>query len=278
MFKSRFLTILSKKSHFEAFCGRRNESKSNWKQKIHGICYLNSSITRIALKCFTMSKNTWWRTTPVATIREAIFLCEPLNFYEYVLGVGCGPQVGPFLSRPTMGSIRGEGTPPTNPSRHLKKERSVLPLKWLLKEDQGRRPTAASVAATAAAQPRAAAVPAAETAASPCLGCVSPSRTLPAAAAATAASGRRRRKLCHYPPRTLFFLPPPLLPFPFLGYPSPLLLPYLSVSPASSPSESRLVLPNPDQTFPRFFPQSPNTQILYISPPHHRSCSGSHPA
>ena len=45
-------------------------------------------------------------------IREAIFLCEPLNFYEYVLGVGCGPQVGPFLSRPTMGSIRGEGTPP----------------------------------------------------------------------------------------------------------------------------------------------------------------------
>ena len=29
-----------------------------------------------------------------------------------MLGVGCGPQVGPFLSRPTMGSIRGEGTPP----------------------------------------------------------------------------------------------------------------------------------------------------------------------
>ena len=34
-----------------------------------------------------------------------------------------GPQVGPFPSRPTKGSIRGEGTPPTNPSRHLKKER-----------------------------------------------------------------------------------------------------------------------------------------------------------
>ena len=30
-----------------------------------------------------------------------------------MLGVGCGPQVGPFPSRPIMGSIRGEGTPPT---------------------------------------------------------------------------------------------------------------------------------------------------------------------
>ena len=29
-----------------------------------------------------------------------------------MLGVGCGPQVGPFPSRPIMGSIRGEGTPP----------------------------------------------------------------------------------------------------------------------------------------------------------------------
>ena len=86
-----------------------------------------------------------------------------------MLGVDCGPQVGPFLSRPTMGSIRGEGTPPTNPSRHLKKERIIIPLKWLLKEDQGRRPTAASAAATAAAPPRAAAVAAAESAASPCL-------------------------------------------------------------------------------------------------------------
>ena len=33
-------------------------------------------------------------------------------FSMIMLGVGCGPQVGPFLSRPTMGSIRGEGTPP----------------------------------------------------------------------------------------------------------------------------------------------------------------------
>ena len=84
--------------------------------------------------------------------------------------MGCGPQVGPFPSRPIMGSIIGEGPPlpPTNPSYHLKKERSVLPLKWLLKEDRGRRPTATSAPATAATLPHAAAVPAAKTAASPC--------------------------------------------------------------------------------------------------------------
>ena len=40
--------------------------------------------------------------------------------------MGRGPQVGPFPSRPILGSIRGEGTPPTNPSRHLRKERSFL--------------------------------------------------------------------------------------------------------------------------------------------------------
>ena len=33
-------------------------------------------------------------------------------FYEYVWVLGCGPQVGPFPSRPILGSIRGEGTPP----------------------------------------------------------------------------------------------------------------------------------------------------------------------
>ena len=44
-------------------------------------------------------------------IREALSLCGPL-FSMIMLGVGCGPQVGPFLSRPTIGFIRGEGTPP----------------------------------------------------------------------------------------------------------------------------------------------------------------------
>ena len=58
-------------------------------------------------------------------IREAIFLCEPLNFYEYVLGVGCGPQVGPFLSRPIMGSIRGEGTPPQTLAVIWRKKREL---------------------------------------------------------------------------------------------------------------------------------------------------------
>ena len=37
-------------------------------------------------------------------------LCGPFYFSMIMLGVGCGPQVGPFPSRPTMGSIRGEGT------------------------------------------------------------------------------------------------------------------------------------------------------------------------
>ena len=106
------------------------------------------------------------------------FFFVNLIFYEHVKLLGCGPQVGPFPSRPNMGSIRGEGTPPpTNPSRHLKKKRSELPLKWLLNKDRGRRPTAASVAATAdtaAARLRATATPVIDAAASPCLGPVTP--------------------------------------------------------------------------------------------------------
>ena len=71
-----------------------------------------------------------------------------LIFYEHVRLLGCGPPVGPFPSRPNMGSIGEEWTPlpPPNPRRHLKKERSELPLKWLLKEDRGRRPTASAAA------------------------------------------------------------------------------------------------------------------------------------
>ena len=33
------------------------KSKSDWNQEIQGIWYLNSSITRIVLKCFTITKN-----------------------------------------------------------------------------------------------------------------------------------------------------------------------------------------------------------------------------
>ena len=40
------------------------------------------------------------------------FVFVNLYFYEYVWVLGCGPQVGPFPSRPILGSVRGEGTPP----------------------------------------------------------------------------------------------------------------------------------------------------------------------
>ena len=54
---------------------------------------------------------------------------------------------GPFPLSAHYGLYkRGRDPPPPNPSRHLKKGRSLLPLKWLLKEDQGRRPTAAAAA------------------------------------------------------------------------------------------------------------------------------------
>ena len=92
-------------------------------------------------------------------IREALLLCEPLYFYEYILALGRGPQVGPFPSQPILGSRRGEGTPPPHthkPKPSFEEKRSELPLKWLLKEDRGRRPTAAAAAAAvAAARPRA---------------------------------------------------------------------------------------------------------------------------
>ena len=121
---------------------------------------------------------------------------------------------GPFPLSAHYGLYkRGRDPPPPNPSCHLKKEKSLLPLKWLLKEDQGRRPTAAS--ATAAAPPRAAVVPLAETATSPCLVHELSACSLLAAAAATVASGRHCRRRCQIaalpspsPPRTT---PPPVL-------------------------------------------------------------------
>ena len=112
---------------------------------------------------------------------------------------GLWASSGPFPLSAHYGLYKRGRDPPTNPSRHLKKERKNLPLKWLLKEDQGRRPTAAS----AAAPPRAAVVPAAETAASPCLGRVSPACSLPAATAAAVGT------LCHLPTSSTDPLPPP---------------------------------------------------------------------
>ena len=137
-----------------------------------------------------------------------------------MLGVGCGPQVGPFPSRPIMGSIRGEGTPPQTLAVIWRKK-GVPSLSSgcsrKIKEDQGRRPTAASAAATTAAQPRAAAMPAAETVASPCFGHVQPTQST---------LRRRCRKAA----------PPPLLLPSFPTY----------ISPQSAPPEiSRPISPRP---------------------------------
>ena len=145
-----------------------------------------------------------------------------------------------------MGSIRGEGTPPINPSRHLKKERILIPLKWLLKEDQGRRPTAAS-AATAAAPSRAAAVLAAETATSPCL--VRYSSVQPSCR-------RRRRRQIAAPPS------PPIIPstspnfhhVPLHGPPSPSSNPSFPVNLISSQALSSTLRPISSRASPTFRP------------------------
>ena len=107
-----------------------------------------------------------------------------------ILGFGLWASSGPFPLSAHYGLYKRGRDPPTNSSRHLKKQRTILHLKWLLKEEQGGRPTAA----TAAAPPRAAAVPAAVSAASPCLVRWFSSCSLPAAAAVAAASGRRCRR------------------------------------------------------------------------------------
>ena len=87
-----------------------------------------------------------------------------ISFYEYVR-CGLWASSGPFPLLAHYGLYKRGRDPPTNPSRHLKKERSDLPLKWLLKEGRGRSPIAVAAAATAAARIRAAA--AAMTAATP---------------------------------------------------------------------------------------------------------------
>ena len=102
---------------------------------------------------------------------------------------------GPFPLSAHYGLYKRGRDPPTNPSRHLKKERSELPLKWLLKEDRRRRPTAASAAIAAAAAAACQCAAAAETAVSSCSPHALPTHF-------TAQSRRRRR---FRPP-----LPPPL--------------------------------------------------------------------
>ena len=63
-----------------------------------------------------------------------------------ILGFGLWDSSGPFPLSAHYGLYKRGMDPPTNPSRHLKKERSALPLKWLLKEGRGRSPTAVAAA------------------------------------------------------------------------------------------------------------------------------------
>ena len=191
----------------------------------------------------------------------------------------CGPHVGPFPSRPIMGSIRGEGTPPTNPSHHLKKERSDLPLKWLLKEGWGRSPTAVAAAA-------------ATIAATPCPGhgssaLSSQRRRLQATTAVAATLGRRRRRrrlrtivLPSSPPPSTFTLLPAAPPLhnstispvsppsdpsrtsSLSGHPLPFSNSPQSSSPATPPTPPTILHDFPSQ----ISPHTPSAS----SPAHHR--------
>ena len=196
-----------------------------------------------------------------------------LFFYDYVR-CGLWASSGPFPLSAHYGLYKRGRDPPTNPSRHLKKK-ECSSLKWLLKEDQGRRPTAASAAATAAAPPRAAAVPAAETAASPCLGCVSPACSLPAAAAVAAASSRRRKAVLppfflhhfHLPSLSSFYrrhLPPSRF---LLHWPSPP-IPQIPIS-IPFPAIANLPYENFLPTLPREHRGTPSPPSPYPDSPRH---------
>ena len=158
---------------------------------------------------------------------------------------GLWASSGPFPLSAHYGLYKRGWDPPTNPSRHLKKERSDLPLKWLLKEDQGRRPTAAP-------PPHAAA----ETAASPCL-----DRVLPACSSLAAAAGT----LCRLPSSStdhpsssssiFILIHPDLPPVPFTLLPRPTPPP-----PPLNPTISQTVFPLP--CIPIFCPTFPKTPLL----------------
>ena len=98
-------------------------------------------------------------------IREALSLCEPL-FSMSILGFGLWASSGPFPLSDHFDLYKRGRDPPTNPSRHLIKKRSLLHLECLLMEGRGRSPAAV---AAAAAAPRLCAA-AATTAATPCPG------------------------------------------------------------------------------------------------------------
>ena len=173
-------------------------------------------------------------------------------FYDYVR-CGLWASSGPLPLSAHYELYKRGRDPPTIPSRHLKKERINIPLKWLLKEDQGRRPTAAS----AAAPSRATAVLAAETATSPCLVRYPSACNLPAAAAAAAGS------LCCYspPPRTH---PPPhpltnVLPNTSTQTIQPCIPPLCFPHPACPSGFNPTHVPSP--------PTNPDQPISYLPPP-----------
>ena len=211
------------------------------------------------------------------------FFCEPL-FSMSILGFGLWASSGPFPLSAHYGLYkRGMDPPPpppTNPSRHLKKERSDLPLKWLLKEGRGRSPTATATAAAAAA---------AMTAATPC-----PGHGFFTIVIATPPSSRRRRRLRTTTPPSSLVPPPPA------GHPppssssnlhlhlrqtsdhlpaSPLLLPLHWTSSSPNPSATSPLAGHPLRTPvppPRTFISSspfsripPSPSFLAISPSHH---------
>ena len=145
------------------------------------------------------------------------FLFVNLYFSMSILGVGLWASSGPFPLSAHYGLYKRGRDPPTNPSRHLKKERSDLPLKWLLKEGRGRSPTAA----------------AATTAATPCPG--HGFFTIVIATPLSSSRRRRRRLRTAAPPSSL--VPPPPAGHPPPSSSSHLHL-HLRPSPASPPARS----------------------------------------
>ena len=86
-------------------------------------CLSGSSLISLSLLGFRVGSSLFG----IPFVKPFLFVNLYFLWVFYVLGYG--PQVGPFPSQPILGSIRGEGTPPpTNPSHHLRKERSLLHL------------------------------------------------------------------------------------------------------------------------------------------------------
>ena len=203
-----------------------------------------------------------------------------ISFYEHVRW-GLWASSGPFPLSAHYGLYQRGRDPPTNPSRHLKKERSDLPLKWLLKEGRGRSPTA--VVAAAAARICAAAT--ATTAATPCPGhgffstviAMLPSsshrRRRPLRTAAPPSSpfpaipslpSRSSAALPHSLPSSLFLIAPRSSP-PSSGHPPC----HCPVSPPPILHRKLILVPNSPAPLPVPRPPLPNPNSDSHLPPHY---------